>query len=125
MRPASWPREESNLRTQLRRLPLCPLSYGAERPKGNPAPRSLRCAGSVAVAQSVELRVVVPVAAGSSPVRHPPKQAESAGRHRRRRPPVATRWLQLVTTCGPTGAVAVVCVVGRPDTETRASQLEA
>ncbi len=24
-----WPREESNLRTQLRRLPLCPLSYGA------------------------------------------------------------------------------------------------
>ena len=25
-----WPREESNLRTQLRRLPLCPLSYGAE-----------------------------------------------------------------------------------------------
>jgi hypothetical protein len=23
------PREESNLRTQLRRLPLCPLSYGA------------------------------------------------------------------------------------------------
>ena len=66
-----WPREESNLRTQLRRLPLCPLSYGAERPKGNPAPRSLRCAGSVAVAQSVELRVVVPVVAGSSPVRHP------------------------------------------------------
>ncbi len=26
---AIWPREESNLRTQLRRLPLCPLSYGA------------------------------------------------------------------------------------------------
>ena len=26
-----WPREESNLRTQLRRLPLCPLSYGAVR----------------------------------------------------------------------------------------------
>jgi hypothetical protein len=25
------PREESNLRTQLRRLPLCPLSYGATR----------------------------------------------------------------------------------------------
>src|SRR4051794_14099355 len=24
------PREESNLRTQLRRLPLCPLSYGAD-----------------------------------------------------------------------------------------------
>ncbi len=28
-RPDRWPREESNLRTQLRRLPLCPLSYGA------------------------------------------------------------------------------------------------
>src|SRR6185312_15831065 len=65
-----WPREESNLRTQLRRLPLYPLSYGAERPKGNPARGSLRCARSVAVAQLVELRVVVPVAAGSSPVRH-------------------------------------------------------
>ena len=25
-----WPRVESNHRTQLRRLPLCPLSYGAE-----------------------------------------------------------------------------------------------
>jgi Haemolysin-III related len=32
---------------------------------------SLRCARSVAVAQLVELRVVVPVVAGSSPVRHP------------------------------------------------------
>jgi hypothetical protein len=27
-----WPREESNLRAQLRRLPLYPLSYGASRP---------------------------------------------------------------------------------------------
>ena len=27
-----WPREESNLRTQIRSLPLCPLSYGA-RPR--------------------------------------------------------------------------------------------
>ena len=26
---SEWPREESNLRTQLRRLPLYPLSYGA------------------------------------------------------------------------------------------------
>ena len=25
----AWPREESNLRTQIRSLPLCPLSYGA------------------------------------------------------------------------------------------------
>src|SRR4051794_21388250 len=64
-RPA-WPREESNLRTQLRRLPLYPLSYGAWRAKRSP----LLCRGSVAVAQLVELRVVVPVAAGSSPVRH-------------------------------------------------------
>ena len=32
-RGASWPREESNLRTQLRRLPLYPLSYGAEPTK--------------------------------------------------------------------------------------------
>src|SRR5215468_8351183 len=68
---ASWPREESNLRTQLRRLPLYPLSYGAERREGISRGSSLRCAGSVAVAQLVELRVVVPVAAGSSPVRHP------------------------------------------------------
>src|SRR4029079_8312306 len=67
----TWPREESNLRTQLRRLPLYPLSYGAERPKGIPARGSLLCAGWVAVAQLVELRVVVPVLAGSSPVRHP------------------------------------------------------
>src|SRR6266576_6311664 len=66
----SWPREESNLRTQLRRLPLYPLSYGAERTEGIPPRGSLRCARSVAVAQLVELRVVVPVAAGSSPVRH-------------------------------------------------------
>ena len=27
---AEWPRVESNHRTELRRLPLCPLSYGAE-----------------------------------------------------------------------------------------------
>jgi hypothetical protein len=26
-----WPREESNLRTQIRSLPLYPLSYGARR----------------------------------------------------------------------------------------------
>src|SRR5262249_24352404 len=31
-----WPREESNLRTQLRRLPLYPLSYGAGRAKRSP-----------------------------------------------------------------------------------------
>ena len=31
----------------------------------------LHCLGTVAVAQLVELRVVVPVVAGSSPVRHP------------------------------------------------------
>lgn len=29
-----WPREESNLRTQVRSLPLYPLSYGAVRPRG-------------------------------------------------------------------------------------------
>ena len=73
-----WPREESNLRTQLRRLPLYPLSYGAQAGKGIPPQRSLRCARSVAVAQLVELRVVVPVAAGSSPVRH----LETTGLHR-------------------------------------------
>ena len=28
-----WPREESNLRTQIRSLPLYPLSYGADRRK--------------------------------------------------------------------------------------------
>src|SRR5215471_14325816 len=28
-RGAIWPREESNLRTQIRSLPLYPLSYGA------------------------------------------------------------------------------------------------
>src|SRR5207253_1042435 len=72
----SWPREESNLRTQLRRLPLYPLSYGAEPAKGI----QLRCRGSVAVAQLVELRVVVPVAAGSSPVRHPQPCDEAARR---------------------------------------------
>ena len=33
-----WPREESNLRTQVRSLPLYPLSYGAAR--GQYAPRS-------------------------------------------------------------------------------------
>ena len=32
-----WPREESNLRTQIRSLPLCPLSYGARpEPSGRP-----------------------------------------------------------------------------------------
>jgi hypothetical protein len=31
LRGSVWPRVESNHRTQLRRLPLCPLSYGAER----------------------------------------------------------------------------------------------
>jgi hypothetical protein len=40
---AEWPREESNLRTQLRRLPLYPLSYGALLRRGgggdsNPRP---------------------------------------------------------------------------------------
>ncbi len=29
MAPTQWPREESNLRTQVRSLPLYPLSYGA------------------------------------------------------------------------------------------------
>ena len=29
MAPTQWPREESNLRTQIRSLPLFPLSYGA------------------------------------------------------------------------------------------------
>ena len=28
---SEWPREESNLRTQIRSLPLYPLSYGAVR----------------------------------------------------------------------------------------------
>jgi hypothetical protein len=27
---SEWPREESNLRTQIRSLPLYPLSYGAD-----------------------------------------------------------------------------------------------
>src|SRR4029453_63323 len=29
LRRSEWPREESNLRTQIRSLPLYPLSYGA------------------------------------------------------------------------------------------------
>jgi hypothetical protein len=33
-RQSERPRVESNHRTQLRRLPLCPLSYGACAPKG-------------------------------------------------------------------------------------------
>jgi hypothetical protein len=47
-----WPREESNLRTQIRSLPLSPLSYGApglsmpeaghEEPRGAAASLSLR-----------------------------------------------------------------------------------
>ena len=37
----SWPRVESNHRTELRRLPLCPLSYGAE-----PWKPSVRCGRS-------------------------------------------------------------------------------
>ena len=32
--PPLRPRVESNHRTQLRRLPLCPLSYGATRLEG-------------------------------------------------------------------------------------------
>ena len=48
---------------------------------------SLRCsARAVAVAQLVELRVVVPVVAGSSPVRHPSSQARlERERHARAR----------------------------------------
>src|SRR5438552_631640 len=48
---------------------------------------SLRCsAPAVAVAQLVELRVVVPVVAGSSPVRHPSSQARlERERHARAR----------------------------------------
>jgi hypothetical protein len=33
VRGSVWPRVESNHRTQLRRLPLYPLSYGAGRRK--------------------------------------------------------------------------------------------
>ena len=38
-----WPREESNLRAQIRSLPLYPLSYGAGRakvsmPEASPGP---------------------------------------------------------------------------------------
>jgi hypothetical protein len=33
-RASRWPRVESNHRTQLRRLPLCPLSYGASATTG-------------------------------------------------------------------------------------------
>ena len=39
---------------------------------------ALFCRREVAVAQLVELRVVVPVVAGSSPVRHPPVQRRQA-----------------------------------------------
>ena len=68
-----WPREESNLRAQVRSLPLYPLSYGAvfgDYEGQYAAAVALSCSREVAVAQSVELRVVVPVVAGSSPVRH-------------------------------------------------------
>ncbi len=33
-----WPREESNLRTQIRSLPLYPLSYGAGVEDGSRSP---------------------------------------------------------------------------------------
>jgi hypothetical protein len=87
-----WPRVESNHRTQIRSLPLYPLSYGAAHVHGSAgqspslvahvevhgerrahAKRGrLSCPGcAVAVAQLVEPRVVVPVVAGSNPVRHP------------------------------------------------------
>jgi hypothetical protein len=33
-----WPREESNLRTQIRSLPLYPLSYGARRDRSQCSP---------------------------------------------------------------------------------------
>ena len=36
LRQTRWPREESNLRTQIRSLPLYPLSYGA-RPQSRVA----------------------------------------------------------------------------------------
>ena len=69
-----WPREELNLRAQVRSLPLYPLSYGALwrvwRPVC-PTAHSYPLHREVAVAQLVEPRVVVPVVAGSSPVRHP------------------------------------------------------
>ena len=63
---------------------LCPLSYGrvgggyrCRQPFSARGP--LRCSGFVvAVAQLVEPRVVVPVVAGSSPVRHPGSK-ESGG----------------------------------------------
>ena len=69
-----WPREESNLRTQVRSLPLYPLSYGAvavSAPSSMPHVCRYPVPSEVAVAQLVEPRVVVPVVAGSSPVRHP------------------------------------------------------
>ena len=61
----TWPREESNLRAWIRSPPLYPLSYGAV------LGCTVSCAAHVvAVAQLVEPRVVIPVVAGSSPVRH-------------------------------------------------------
>ena len=39
MAPTQWPREESNLRAQVRSLPLYPLSYGAvAATEGNASP---------------------------------------------------------------------------------------
>jgi hypothetical protein len=68
-----WPREESNLRTQIRSLPLYPLSYGAllvSVPAAGATARGYPVSAAVAVAQLVEPRVVVPVVVGSNPIRH-------------------------------------------------------
>ncbi len=81
-RRSGWPREESNLRARIRSPPLYPLSYGAVRPvcqsrswflDARPLDEAAAILKklAVAVAQLVEPRVVVPVVAGSSPVRHP------------------------------------------------------
>ena len=66
-------------RVDSKPTPLYPLSYGAL------LACTVSCAGRVvAVAQLVEPRVVIPVVAGSSPVRHPCFECNipaSAGRY--------------------------------------------
>ena len=64
-RSRAWPREESNLRAWIRSPPLYPTEL-----RGLALLHGILCRRVVAVAQLVEPRVVIPVVAGSSPVRH-------------------------------------------------------
>ena len=74
-RPARPPRATSRSACAACRAPTSSFSRrrhsGASEPPGRAKGDRLSCMRAVAVAQLVEPRVVVPVVAGSSPVRHP------------------------------------------------------